>query len=438
MTDAPSRLRAGLVGGYGAGAFGALLGFALVPLLLLYYLTEIAGLPPAWAGVLLALPKVADVVLDPWLGRRSDRVAARTGSRASVLLFSAWVLPLTVVLLFVPLQGLALWLKAGILSVLLIAQSLLTTVFAVAHTALAGDLAPTLHQRGTLMSARAFGSTLAGLVVAALAPGLIALFGDGQRGFFGMGVALAVLSSGLLLLAWRICRGTPMRAGVEAPVPVPVRLLPALRATLGNRAFYTVAAMLILVGVGTGTLLALMPYINEHVLGRGAAQLPALVVPVFAVLLVGVLLAPRLLRRAGPGGALLVALVVAMMGIAVLAGGGRQPLAMSVGAGAFGFGAGLLTVLVMTLATQAASRSSGGGDGMGLYLGVLFSAEKLGASGSVVLAGIGLDWAGLGEAGAALDLGRLAGLWLWIPMGAMLASLVLLVLQRRSLAALRQ
>lgn|GEM_PF-1333283 len=436
MNDLAQRpLRATLLAGYGAAAFGALLGFALVPLLLLYYLTEIAGLPPAWAGTVLALPKVLDVVLDPWLGRKTDTFAKANGSRASLLLFSALVLPLLLVLLFVPLQGLPLETRAAVFAVLLTAQSLLTTVFAVAHTALAGDLGPTMSSRGTLLSARSFGATSAGFVVAGLAPALVALFGNGQPGYLGMGVVLAVGAFLLLIVAWCICRGTPMQVGVEDPAATPLHLLPALLATLRNRAFYLIVTMLVLIGIGSGALIALMPYINQHLLQRSPAQLPALMLPVFVVLLVGVLTAPWLLRKAGPSKSLMLALSFALAGTVALAGGARETALMTMGAGLFGFGAGLLTVLILTLGSEAATRSQARGESLGLYLGVLFSAEKLGASISVLLTGFGLEWV-RSQHGTTLDPERLATLWLWLPLGALLACLILVFTQRPALSAL--
>ncbi|WP_421568887.1 MFS transporter [Stenotrophomonas sp. PD6] len=430
------RLGSTLLVGYGAGAFGALLGFALVPLLLLYYLTEVAGLPPVWAGVVLAVPKISDLLLDPWLGRKTDAFASANRGRASVLLFSAVVLPLLLVLLFIPLHALPLAARAVVFAILLTTQSLLTTVFAVAHTALAGDIAPTLGARGTLISARSFGATTAGLVVAGVAPALVSRFGNAQPGYLGMGAVLAVASMLFLLLSWLTCRGTPMREGTGDVAAKTKRLIPALRATLQNRAFYVVAAMLVLIGIGSGSLVALMPYVNQYLLQRTPAELPALMLPVFFVLLAGVLVAPWLLKKAGPGNALLFSLVIALAGIVVLAGGPRRDISMAIGAGLFGLGAGLLTVLILTLATETATRSQAAGESLGLYLGVLFSAEKMGASISVLLTGFGLDWVGV-RAGNAPGPTKLGALWLWLPLGALLACFALLAMQRRAIFSLR-
>jgi Na+/melibiose symporter-like transporter len=72
--------------------------------------------------------------------------------------------------------------------------------------------------------------------------------------------------------------------------------------------------------------------------------------------------------------------------------------------------------LITTLAMETATRSSAAGESLGLYLGVLFSAEKLGQSLGGIVIGIGLDWVGtLGAAPDEPSLQRLASLWLAAP-----------------------
>ena len=476
------RLGRPLIAAYGAGAFGALLGFGVVPLLFLYYLTEVTGLPPVWAGMLLAIPKIADMVLDPLIGRRTDAYAARHGGRGSLLAFSLATLPVLLVLIFMPMTQLPLSLRMTVLGVLLVAQSLLTTVFQVAHTALSGDLTQTLEDRGTLLASRAFGSSVAGLVVSALAPSLVAAFGQGQRGYLGMSAVLAALSAGLLLITWLTCRAAPMRAGVASAIDGKgMHILRALRLSLLNTGFYSITLMLVMIGTGAGTLIALMPYINQFVLGGSPEQLPRLLMPVFVALLTGVVLAPTVLRRLGPGRAMFTSLVFATVGVELLAGGSRTMGVMVCGAASFGFGAGLLNVFITTLATHSATLDHGRAEtpGLGLYLGVLFSAEKLGASAGGVLAGLALDWAksspivttGAGAmkaveaagaasaanaasaasaagaapaaqaaqaalAAAAYDPARLTAAWHWIPMLALAISYALLLLNMKRIARL--
>lgn len=416
------QLKRRLVAAYSTGAFGALLGFTVVPLLFLYYLTEVVKVPPAWAGALLAIPKVADMLLDPWLGRNTDRYAAKQGSRGSLMAVSLATLPVLLVLLFLPMQSLALELKLVILATLLVAQSLLTTVFAVAHMGLAGDLTRTIEGRGSLMSARAFGSSAAGLAVSVAAPALVGHFGNGPEGYLGMSLVLGFASALLLIVAWRVCGRVPMTAGVETSANVhSAGFLSSLKETLNNRQFYSVALMLTLLGAGSGSLIALFPYINQFVLGASPEQLPRILMPVFLALFVGVLAAPKLLRTLSQRGAVYLGLGIAILGLQLLATGTDQRTLMMLGSASFGLGAGILTVLITTLATHAASAPTAGAS-LGLYLGVLFSAEKLGASAGGVLSGVVLEWAKLAS-GPGYSPVKLLAAWYWLPMFALIGSM---------------
>ncbi|MES2257473.1 MAG: MFS transporter [Pseudomonadota bacterium] len=378
---------------YGMGAFGALLCFAPVPLLFLYYLTEYAGISPALAGVILAIPKIFDLVLDPWIGRTADRHALRHGSRVRVLRICLALLPLSMVALFMPLPQ---WPPAALVlfyTALLVLQSYTITAFSVAHTALAGDLSSDPAAQAALLSARSFGSTLAGLAVAGGAPALVAAAGGGHRGYFVMALALGAAAALGLLWCCHVTRGTALRSAPAAPQGGRAESLwRGLRATFVNRAFYAVALMLVLMGLGSSSFLSLLPYVNKYLLHAAPERLSALLVPVFVALLGGVAVAPAVFRRLGTLAAMLLALLVCMGGVLLVgvaawhAAEGGLIAACAV----FGFGGGVMTVLITTTAMQLANAGNPGEGRLGLYLGILFSAEKLGQSIGGITAGGGL------------------------------------------------
>jgi len=426
MADTSSPTRT-LAAGFGAGPLGSTLGSGVVPLLFLFYLTEFVHVPPALAGILLAIPKVSDMLLDPWIGRRTDSWARQAGSRSALLAAAALLLPLLLVLLFIPLDSLPIPLRASIVAVLLVAQSLVLTVFSVAHTALAGDITDTLAGRSTLMASRALGQTLAGVVVSVLAPQLVAAFGSGGIGYLGMAAVLAGVAALSLGLCWLAVRRIPLRAGVEAKAAVPLRI--ALRGTLRNHGFYCVVLILVLLGTSSAALFAALPYANQHLLKAGPANLSALLTPIFLALLAGVSVAPALARRFAPNLVLAAALVLALAGTVWFAAGPREHGSMIAGGVLFGLSCGVLTVLISTLAMEAATSSSSQGESLGLYLGILFSVEKLGQSLGGIVVGFGLEWVGpLQGTPAPAALQRLGTLFVGVPAVALLAALLALLL----------
>src|SRR5690625_6827122 len=83
------------LGSVGTGGFGTLPG-----LVLSYYLTDTLGVAAGLAGLVVTVPKIWDVVIDPFIGRFSDRHAQRHGTHRRFLLAGAATLPLAFVLLF--------------------------------------------------------------------------------------------------------------------------------------------------------------------------------------------------------------------------------------------------------------------------------------------------------------------------------------------------
>ncbi len=411
--------------GFGAGALGTSLSFGAVPLLFLFYLTEFAKVPPATAGVLLAIPKLADMVLDPWIGRRTDAAARRMGSRSGLLALGMAVLPVFLVLLFMPLQALPLAVRVGLLAVLLVAQSLLLTVYSVAHTALSSDIAQGVEGRSSLMSARAMGQTLAGLTVSVAAPQLVAAFGTGQTGYLGMAAVLAAAALVALGACWLAVRRVKLSSAVEASHTT--HLWRALRSTLKNTAFYCIAGILVLLGLSSTALMSGLPYINKHLLHAGPDNLSVLLTPLFLTVLAGIAVAPWLARRARPAVVLGAALVLALMAIGWLGLAPRNNGAVAAGCAAFGLASGVLTVMISTLAIESSTHFARQGESLGLYLGILFTAEKLGQSLGGVVLGFGLDWVGpLQGPASPQSLSRLEILWVAAPAATLLAALLLL------------
>jgi GPH family glycoside/pentoside/hexuronide:cation symporter len=72
---------------YGAGDLGPAITANILVFFLLYFFTNVAGLPAGLAGSILAIGKVADAINDPIVGILSDRTRTRWGRRLPWMLF---------------------------------------------------------------------------------------------------------------------------------------------------------------------------------------------------------------------------------------------------------------------------------------------------------------------------------------------------------------
>ena len=295
------------LGSVGTGGFGTLPGLVLA-----YYLTDTLGVAAGLASLVVTVPKVWDVVVDPFIGARSDASHRRRGTRRPFLLAGALTLPVAFVLLFAVPAGVTGAPAAAWVAVAFVLATTAFSLFQVPYIALPAEIAPGYHERTRLIAPRIAVLALAILAFGAGGPALrdaVPDAGSSRTGYLLMAaVCGAVIGAGLLAAWWGAPRGpvdgtaatvpaaelgTParierrgdaLRLGVEA-----LRELPALRALL---------ATFVLQALGIGAMLAGAQYVATYLLRSESAVtflFAALVGP--AVLVMP--LARRLAQRVG-------------------------------------------------------------------------------------------------------------------------------------------
>lgn len=316
----PRRTVAGYaLGSVGTGGFGTLPGLVLA-----YYLTDTLGVAAGLAGLVVTLPKVWDVVIDPFLGARSDASAARHGSRRRFLLAGALTLPVAFALLFATPAGWTGAAAAAWVTVVFVLAATAFSIFQVPYIALPAEIAPDYATRTRLLAPR-----IAVLAVAILAfggggPLVRDAAGGGRTGYLVMGLVCgAVIGLGMLAAWW----GAPRRAvvapaaGAPPVAPRPARRGDAWRAGVAALrevpAFRALLATFVLQALATGAMLAAAQYVATYTLGSQAA-LTFLFVALVAPALLVMPLATRLAARIGKHRALVLASVLFAVAAALL------------------------------------------------------------------------------------------------------------------------
>lgn len=282
------------------GLLGLPLAFAALPVYVhvprLY--AETAGLPLALLGAILLGARLLDAGIDPWLGWLADRLPRR-GMLAIALLpfaagFAALVNP--------PASHAAGWLL-GALALTYLGFSAAT----VAYQAWGADIAPVSAERTRFTAARE-GFGLAGVVLAAALPGLLAA--DHNVGLGRLGWVLPPL---LLVAAVTTLVGVGPAAGRVTAVAEPVGA--SLRGALGDPAFRRLLAVFVANGLAAALPATLFPFFVADVLQADAAGGPLLV----AYFLAGGASLPLWVKLAARHGR--VRAWLAAMGLAMLAFG---------------------------------------------------------------------------------------------------------------------
>ena len=283
-----TRLPRSAVLGYAAGSVGTG-GFSTLPgLVLAYYLTDTLAVPALLATLVVILPKVWDVLIDPAVGARSDRHAATGTGRTRLMLAGALTLPVGFVGMFAvpdPLGPAAAGLWVLVFFVLATTSF---SCFQVPYIALPADLTEAYRERTRVMAWRIAVLALAILLVGAGGPALRDAAGGGRSGYLTMALGIA-----LLLLAGMVATVVTTRAHLRRP-PTPA---PADADAGGYRAglvawrevaaYRVLLSVFVLQAVATGVMLAAAQYVAAYTLGDEAALtllFVALVAPALLVM----------------------------------------------------------------------------------------------------------------------------------------------------------
>lgn len=286
------------IGSVGTGGFGTLPG-----LVLLYYMVTTLGVDGGFAAIAIGVAKIWDVVIDPWIGARSDRSLARTGSRRRFMVIGAITMPIFFVLTFSVPAGLPPVASAAWVLVAFLLTATAFSLFQVPYIALPAELVGSYDARTRLLSARVIVLTLAILAFGGGAPELVALGVDTYQGH----LIMAVVAAAIFLVAFLIASTAERSAAVDrvptAPASEPVEgIAPPDLGVLSNfrrgwsavRSSQPYRALLftfVVQALAIGLMLAGVAFIAGQVLGTGTLLLflsliaPAIVVtPLWTVI----------------------------------------------------------------------------------------------------------------------------------------------------------
>ena len=247
-------------------------------------------LPVGFVTGLVFLGRIVDLVTDPLVGHWSDRFRSRWGRRVPFILWGAPIMALGFALLWAPPPDLG---TVALGAYVVLALGL----FFAGHTlsgrpydALLPEITPDPRERTNLSAYRVamgVGGAVAGLVVSGV---LI-----DRWGFAVMGLALAALALATRYTAVAgVWRWTDRDAW-----SVQVGLLAAMRLTLRNRPFRAYLPSFVLLSVGIGLLLMLVPFFVTEVLGRSEVWVSAVLGTYVAIAIVAVPVVVRLAGRLG-------------------------------------------------------------------------------------------------------------------------------------------
>ncbi|MGW2148887.1 MFS transporter [Nonomuraea bangladeshensis] len=284
--------------GYGVGSFCTATVNAVPGLLLLYYMTNFLAVPAWLAGVVVTAPKVWDLVINPLVGRWSDRTVSRWGPRRPWLLAGACTLPVAFFLVFAgpPLTGVP---AAAYVAVCFLATATAYALFEVPYKAMPGEMTHDYHERTSLLQWRMVFIGVATAISGVLAPAIAT--GEGEHGTLGSYRTMALTIAVILLLAMLgSFFGTARAPMTGAPEADRGDWREQLAAIKGNRPFLWLTVLACTQMLAVSMMLAAAPYFATYTIGDPKATqtlFAALVGPILLTMPLWVRLAKRFDKR---------------------------------------------------------------------------------------------------------------------------------------------
>ena len=251
---------------YGAPAFGlALLGITFYVYLPKFYVDDL-GVSLTVMGLIILGSRVFDAIIDPGIGRWSDRCRSLAGRRRPFIVGGALPLALSFYLLLVPPQlgSTALGVYFGALT---FAFFLVWSIVNVPYEALGTELSFDFVERNKIFAVRvAF--FIAGTLCASLFPELVKTEGgDSQERFFLIALAYAPLTAALLWGCGYFVRERVQEArSTASPIA-------GLYRSLRNEPFRILLVAYVVAGFGAALPATLLFFYVEHVLGSSSGGL---------------------------------------------------------------------------------------------------------------------------------------------------------------------
>ena len=245
---------------FSTGDLSTSIPLAILMFFQLYFLTDVAGLRPDYAGWSIGTSRLWDAVNDPLFGLLSDRIRTRWGRRRVLLLFGAVPLGIFFMLMWIVPALNQFWLAVYYAITFILFDTAFTIVH-VGYNSLTPEMTSDYDERSSLNGYRMVFSIAGTLGAIILATVLGWRINDPRRLYLILGIGLGLVSIIPPLVVFSITREKPAN---ELPTPLPFG--EALRQTLSNHPFRMVMGLYLLSWTTASILAAVLIYFANYYL----------------------------------------------------------------------------------------------------------------------------------------------------------------------------
>ncbi len=279
---------------YGMGDMGTSLAYNAASGFLLFFYTNVIGLPAAAIGTVFLVARLLDAVIDILVGIAVDKTRSRWGRTRPYFLFTAVPYALfTIAIFYMPDWSQNAQIAYAFLTFK--GLGILMSVQSIPYTALMPMMTTDTGQRLKLSGMRSVGTSVSVVLGTAATMPLVGLFGgnDARRGFLSVGILFAAIGLIATIALFKNCKER-----VEDNASPSFAIGPAIAQMLRNRAWWIVFASCLLYFIRFGLMMSSTVYFAIEVL-RQPWMISVLLPAVAGMLLLSAFVAPPILARTG-------------------------------------------------------------------------------------------------------------------------------------------
>jgi len=176
--------------------------FNIVNFFYSFFLTDVVGISPYWAGVVFLVGNFMDAVTDPGMGIISDNTRSKFGRRRPYIILGAPLVFLAFVMMWFPLASGTEISKVVFYIFAFILMNTVTTIVQVPFLAMAAELTTDYNERTSLTNVRMIVSVTSSIICAVLPMLIVGMYQEVRIGYIVMSVVFGLFFTLPLLLVF--------------------------------------------------------------------------------------------------------------------------------------------------------------------------------------------------------------------------------------------
>ncbi|MEL4895554.1 MFS transporter [Crocosphaera sp. Alani8] len=180
---------------YGVGELSGSLPSNILVFFFLFFLTDVAGLKPGMAGIIVMIGKIWDAINDPLIGWLSDRTRSRFGRRYPWMILGSIPLGLSCILLWTISPGDGQTFQVIYYTIIALVFYTAFTAVLLPYSALSAELTQDYNERTNLISFRSafsIGGSIVSLIVAEV---IFSLFDNQAKQYSLLGLVAGIIAT---------------------------------------------------------------------------------------------------------------------------------------------------------------------------------------------------------------------------------------------------